>query len=214
LKDIALGIVDRAQLVATDQRVALADAKHWLEPLFGGSASKVARELIAPILVAARVTREPLVLLVPMLAAEVGYGPSRIIDQRPPETAYVGDLPTYALDKHTRIGRTAIRRFAASNVAVKNVLACVAPAQRAGAAYMAAFYTDAAPLARKRVWAHLEQLEGLAIEADLLKSGVRQELQPNLLAAFAENLPELNGLRSEAYLDAQRAHLADEGLLV
>jgi hypothetical protein len=46
----------------------------------------------------------------------------------------------YALDKHTRLGREAIRRFASKNDEVRETLARYVPAARRNdAAYMAAF---------------------------------------------------------------------------
>src|SRR5262249_3935374 len=70
-------------------------------------------ELIAaPSLSAAR-TREPITLMVPLvwLAALAGQPPT-ICDDPIPPSLVVDDVPMYALDKHTRLGREAISRFA------------------------------------------------------------------------------------------------------
>ena len=67
----------------------------------------------------------------------------------------------YALDKHTRLGREAIRRFASENDEVRETLARFVPAARRNdAAYMAAFYADAAPLATKLVWKGADESGG------------------------------------------------------
>jgi hypothetical protein len=96
------------------------------------------------------------------------------------------------LDKHTRLGREAIRRFASENDEVRETLArYVAAARRNDAAYMAAFYADAAPLTTKLVWKGADALEALGTETDLLLSGVPPEGFAPLLAALRNNLGHL-----------------------
>ena len=92
------------------------------------------------------------------------------------------DVPLYALDKHTRLGREAIWRFACENDSVRACLARFVPAsQRRSAAYVAAFYVDAAPIARRLMWDQSEALEAFGIERDLLHAGVPAEgIQPLL----------------------------------
>ena len=106
----------------------------------------------------------------------------------------------YALDKHTRLGREAIRRFAAENDEVRATLARHVPTGRRNeAAYMAAFYADAAPLATKLVWNGADALEELVTETDLLLSGVPPEGFAPLLAAFRDNLGHLDAVRARVF---------------
>jgi hypothetical protein len=64
-----------------------------------------------------------------------------ITESEVPVAKIVDDAPMYALDKHTRLGREAIRRFASENDEVRETLARYVPAARRNdAAYMAAFW--------------------------------------------------------------------------
>ena len=103
----------------------------------------------------------------------------------------------YALDKHTRVGREAIRNLVKYNSEIRNCLQrYVAPRQWSDAAYMAAFYADAAPLARKFVWRGADELEALGTEADLLGAGVAPEGIAPLLDLFRANVGHLNKVRA------------------
>jgi hypothetical protein len=115
-------------------------------------------------------------------------------------------VPLYALDKHTRLGREAIWHFACENNTVRACLERFVPAsQRRSAAYVAAFYVDAAPIARRLMWDQSEALEAFGIERDLLHAGVPTEgIQP-LLAAMRANLGHLNELRAQVLARAQNA---------
>ena len=105
----------------------------------------------------------------------------------------------YALDKHTRIGQDAIRSLVKYNSAIREFLERhVVPAQRHKAAYMAAFYADAAPLASKLSWDGADRLEALGTESDLLKVGVPSEQIEPLLKLFRANVSHLNKLRAHA----------------
>jgi hypothetical protein len=102
----------------------------------------------------------------------------------------------YALDKHTRIGLEAIRNLVKYNYEIRECLKrYVVPAQRHAAAYMAAFYADAAPLASKLSWEGADQLEALGTEADLLLSGATPEGIEPLLQLFRANVQHLNKVR-------------------
>ena len=123
-----------------------------------------------------------------------------------PVAKIVDDVPMYALDKHTRLGREAIRRFASENDEVRETLARYVPAARRNdAAYMAAFYADAAPLATKLVWNGADDLEAFGTETDLLLSGVPPEGFAPLLAALRNNLGHLNEVRARVFVQQRSA---------
>jgi hypothetical protein len=90
---------------------------------------------------AAQKTREPITLMVPLVwLAATRHGHPAITESEVPVAKIVDDAPMYALDKHTRLGREAIRRFASENDEVRETLARYVPAARRNdAAYMAAF---------------------------------------------------------------------------
>src|SRR5262249_23034138 len=155
-------------------------------------------------LAAAR-TREPITLMLPLLWLAVQEGQGQAVSDGPiPPSLIVDDVPMYALDKHTRLGREAISRFAKKNDAVRACLErCVPQARRRDAALMAAFYADAAPLAKKLEWAGAVALEALVTEADLVQSGVPMEGIEPVLSAFRANLDSLDEVRREVFLKAR-----------
>jgi hypothetical protein len=81
---------------------------------------------------------------------------------------------------------------------------------------MAAFYADAAPLARKLAWPGCDDLEVLGVEADLFKVGVVPEGIEPVLSAFRANIQHLNEIRAHTIfnkrgvVNAAIALMADE----
>jgi MgsA AAA+ ATPase C terminal len=134
----------------------------------------VPEELVAATGIAAAKSREPITLMVPVIwLAANDAKVSTVLKAAVPWSPVLDDVPMYALDKHTRAGLEAIRGLVKHNFEIRDVLErYVAPAQRHAAAYMAAFYADAAPLASKLSWDGADQLEALGTAADLLKVGV------------------------------------------
>jgi hypothetical protein len=154
-------------------------------------------ELVSATGIAATKSREPITLMVPLiwLLAHDGQTPT-VVEASVPWSPVFDGIRMCALDKHTRIGQEAIRNLVKHNSAIREFLERhVAPAQRHKAAYMAAFYADAAPLASKLSWDGADQLEALGTEADLLKVGVPAEQIEPLLQLFRANVDHLNKLR-------------------
>lgn len=164
-------------------------------------------ELVTATGIAAQKTREPITLMVPLIwLAANDQGDSTIIKSEVAPSKVVDGVPMYALDKHTRLGREAIRRFAVENDEVRATLARHVPAaSRSHAAYMAAFYADAAPLTAKLHWAGADALEELVTETDLLMSGVPPEGFAPLLGAVRNNLGHLNEVRARIFGQQQPA---------
>ncbi len=118
--------------------------------------------------------------------------------------ATAGGVPLYALDEHTRLGRQAIWRFASENDEVRTCLERFVPlGRRRRAANVAAFYVDAAPLARRLVWDQFATLEAFGIERDLLVAGVTADGIGPLLGAMRANLGHLNELRADILVRSQ-----------
>jgi MgsA AAA+ ATPase C terminal len=158
----------------------------------------VPEELVAATGIAAKKTHEPITLMVPLIWNAAHDGQARtVLEAEVPRSLILADIPMYGLDKHTRLGLEAIRNLVKYNLEIRQVLErYVAPAQRNEAAYMAAFYADAAPLASKLSWDGADQLEALGTEADLLKSGVPREGIEPLIQLFRANVDHLNKLRA------------------
>jgi hypothetical protein len=191
----ALGIGSRGDISRTGGLEALLTAFRELE---------VPEELVAATGIAAARTREPITAMVPPIWLAARQSEERVCDCAVPPLVKADDVPLYALDKHTRLGREAIWRFACENDSVRACLARFVPAhQKRSAAYVAAFYVDAAPVARRLIWDQSEALETFGIERDLLHTGVPAEGIEPLLAAMRANLGHLNELRAQVFSVAQ-----------
>jgi MgsA AAA+ ATPase C terminal len=158
----------------------------------------VPEALVFSIGVAATASREPITSMVPLvwLAAHEAQEPTTVhLDV--PRSSVIDGVPNYALDQHTRTGREAIRELVKYNSEIRECLErYVARPQRNDAAYMAAFYADAAPLARKLIWRGGDELEASGTEADLLKVGVTPDGIAPLLQVFRENVDHLDKVRT------------------
>jgi hypothetical protein len=158
-------------------------------------------ELVTATGIAAQKTREPITLMAPLiwLAAHRHSRPT-VAETEVPVANIVNGVSMHALDKHTRLGREAIRRFASENEEVRETLARYVSAARGNdAAYMAAFYADAAPLATKLGWKGADELEAFGTETDLLLAGVPPQGFAPLLAALRNNLEHLNEVRARVF---------------
>jgi hypothetical protein len=148
--------------------------------------------------VAAAASREPITLMVPLvwLAAHEAQD-STTTHLVCPRSSVIDGVPNYALDQHTRTGREAIRELVKQNLEIRECLErYIARPQRNDAAYMSAFYADAAPLAWKLVWRGGDELEASGTEADLLKVGVAPDGIAPLLQVFRENVEHLDKVRT------------------
>ena len=67
-------------------------------------------------------TREPFVLMLPLLWLAAVEGEREIIDSPLPPSSLINGLPLCAIDKHTRLGRQAIGRFARENAEIAQFL--------------------------------------------------------------------------------------------
>jgi hypothetical protein len=164
-------------------------------------------ELIAATATAALRTREPITALVPLIWLAVGPG-ERLVESpcSLPQSPVIGGVPLYAFDKHTRLGKQAIRELVRSDAAVRSCLRDSVPEPRWQAAVeIAAFYADAAPIAKRLDWAQSRSLEALGKEADFATVGVPLRAIEPLQAAMAGSLERLNEIRKTLWLKASAA---------
>jgi hypothetical protein len=158
----------------------------------------VPEDLVAATRMAAGRTREPITVMVPLIWLAAATSQQSVCDCLIPPLARVGDVPLYALDMHTRLGREAIWLFACENDSARTCLERFVPASgRRRAANVAAFYADAAPVARRQMWDQSRSLETFGTERDLLFAGVPAEGIGPLLEAARANLGHLNELRAQ-----------------
>lgn len=100
----------------------------------------VPEDLLGATQIAASRTREPITAMVPLiwLVAQASRE-TRVCDCAVPSLVQMGDVPLYALDQHTRLGREAIWRFAREHPAVRWCLTHYVPERCwRGVAYVAA----------------------------------------------------------------------------
>ena len=211
MRDQALGLPQRAVAAVSTLGIGshgdISRGTGGLEALLSTFRElKVPEELVAATGIAAARTREKITAMVPLIWLAARKSENRVCDCPIPPLVEAGGVPLYALDKHTRLGREAIWRFACENDSVRACLARFVPtSQRRRAAYIAAFYVDGAPIARRLMWDQSEALETFGIERDLLHAGVSAEGIRPLLAAMRANLGHLNELRAQVLARSQPA---------
>ncbi|MBP2161640.1 MULTISPECIES: hypothetical protein [Asticcacaulis] len=167
----------------------------------------VPNELLVATRIAAHRTKEPICVMVPLLWQEMHkQGVPKTERCAVPDAQFTSGVPSYAFDKHTRIGKAAIGRLARDNSLVRDCLEqYVADYRGLEAAAMAAFHTDASPVSLRISWEGHGALENLGIEADLMSVGVDRGGIGPLLRVFHEQLEHLNALRAELFDGKRRA---------
>jgi hypothetical protein len=122
-----------------------------------------------------------------------------------PKAEYIAGVPSYVFDKHTAVGKSAIRRFAHENREMRRVLSLwVVSSHRVQVAETAAFYADAMPVSRKFLWERSEALEALGCRADMAMAGCEVEGIQAVLMTMRDNLEDLNTHRRRAVGGAKK----------
>jgi hypothetical protein len=155
--------------------------------------------VLAPTAIAARRTREPITIMAPLLWQQIGRDAQNALVAEPLlSEACVHGIPLYALDKHTRLGRHAIKAFATQTPEIAAAISDLVPdflAHRV--AGLAAFYADAAQVSPRLVWNGANAIERLGLEADFNTVGVVANQINELISVFVAHLDELNAIRAE-----------------
>jgi hypothetical protein len=152
--------------------------------------------LVAATVLAAKRTRQPYAVLVPLIWLEVqrsGVG-SRIEDAIVPPTGLVDGIPLYALDEHTRLGKRAINTLAQQSPSIRACLQQYAPQRR----WIA--YAEGSAVSRRLHWSQSQTLEALGIEAELATAEVQPDGVEPLIGAIRDSLDELNAIRTQLLL--------------
>jgi hypothetical protein len=159
-------------------------------------------DLMAATALAARRTRQPYVVLVPLVWLELQrVGPAAVGDAFVPPSGLVAGIPLYALDEHTRLGKQAINALAQQNPSIHACLQQYVPRRRwIAAAQHAAFYAEGSAVSRRLHWAQSRSLEQLGTEAELSMVEVRLDGVAPLIGAIRESLDQLNAIRTELLL--------------
>jgi hypothetical protein len=159
-------------------------------------------DLVAATVLAARRTRQPYAVLVPLVWLEVQRsGPTAIAHASVPPSGLIDGIPLYALDEHTRLGKRAINTLAQQSPSIRACLQQYVPRRRwIAAAQHAAFYAEGSAVSQRLHWTQSQSLEALGIEAELATAEVRPEGVEPLIGAIRGSLDELNAIRTQLLL--------------
>jgi hypothetical protein len=147
----------------------------------------------------ARSSGEPFCIMLPLIWSRWWYfgAEATVVEEDLPVSEFVNGVPLHTWDKHTAAGKQAIGRFARENETVASALQAWAPMQcRRSVVEIAAFYADAAPVARRLNWPTGTLLKHMGFTADMIGAGCAFEGHPTVFKAVQENLPHLNRLRA------------------
>ena len=173
----------------------------------------VAADFAAAAGLAAKKTREPITILAPLIWLEIARGGLvSVSEPAMPKTELIAGIPLYTFDKHTRLGKRAIRELIGTDTSLQCCLREFVPRARWQAAVeMAAFYADAAPVARRLEWPLSHAVEALGTEADFYKADVPQAAIQPLQAVMTASLGKLNEIRKALWLKARALVGTGEG---
>jgi hypothetical protein len=173
-------------------------------------------KLLAPTEMAARRTLEPITLMVPLIWLQATQiGAMRVSNGFVPRAEIVDEIPLYTFDKHTRIGKRAIRELVGAEAPLQDCLnKFVARPCWQAAAEMVAFYADASvPIARRLEWSLSHSVEAIGTEADFYKAGVPLVGIKPLQAAMDSTLGKLNDVRKELWVTSRARIQRDQCIL-
>lgn len=163
---------------------------------------------------AARKTREPITMMLPLIWASLqhtGEIPAAM-ERSVPASPKAHGIPLYTFDMHTRIGKKAAGIFANENSAVNASLGrYVAEYRMRDAAAIAACYVDAIPLARQLVWHEASGLATAGLEADMMKFGCPKHAVLEIVETIRDNLDHLNFIRGGLLNQSLRNRFEAEG---
>jgi hypothetical protein len=161
--------------------------------------------LLDAVRIAARKTREPIVILLPLLWLAIADETPTIDNTAVPQSTYVNDVPTYALDGHTRLGRQAIATFARTEVDIARFLSRHVPDFRGEKALrLAVFFADSAMIRPRLCWRQAGPIERLGIDADFASINVTPVIGSELTELVRQNLARLNAIRADILAHHQR----------
>jgi hypothetical protein len=158
----------------------------------------VPERLLEAVVVAIRRAREPFALFLPLLWLAAAGCETGLADSPLAPSGLINGVPLYALDKHTRLGRQAIGRFAKENPEIARFLTkrgCGSSDDRA--LRMAVFYADGAltrPILR---WRHSAELTASGIAADFHGVHVGADVGPELVELVVAHIANLHSIRSQ-----------------
>jgi MgsA AAA+ ATPase C terminal len=157
----------------------------------------VPEPLLEAVALALKKTREPFVLMLPLLCLAAAEGETELVDLPLTPSSLINGVPLYAIDKHTRLGRQAIGRFARENAEIAQFLSAHARGSRDEALGMAVFYADGALTRPTLQWRLSAEITAAGVAADFHKVNVAAGVGVALIRLVSEHIADLNAIRSE-----------------
>ena len=133
----------------------------------------------------------------PLLWLAAAGGETEFVNSRPAPSGLVDGVPLYALDKHTRLGRQAIGRFARESAEIARFLTEHAHGSPEGALRMAVFYADGALTRHILQWRQSAELTAAGVAADFRKVNVAAGVGAALVPLVSAHIADLNAIRRQ-----------------
>jgi len=172
----------------------------------------VPRDILAATHQAAKSVRDPIVLMLPVLwSLTVSSSKNPTFEaERFEAPVIVEGVPTYALDKHTRLGKRAARILLKTSGGFRACLEWHLPDSAwKRVVDMALFYAEGRMLDRKLIWQTGADLEKLGTAADMLKVGVPEDHIYPIINAVRDHLWMLDRIRADLLAGHVQEHQRD-----
>ena len=157
----------------------------------------VPERLLEAVGIAIKKAREPFTLLLPLLWLAAAGSETELAESSLASSKVINGVPLYALDRHTRLGRQAIKRFAQENAEIGQFLrerGCCSGDD--GALRMAVFYADGALTRPTLRWRHSAELTAAGVAADFRSVRVAAGVGAELVELVAAHIADLDAIRS------------------
>ncbi|MCZ7891891.1 hypothetical protein O9X99_09415 [Agrobacterium salinitolerans] len=158
----------------------------------------VPEDFASSVAYASKKTSEPIVLMAPLLLLAIGRETSsaRVVTEALPPSVLCNGIPSWVFDKHTRLGKSAVRQLLKENREVRDCLAAFVPEYKSiQVAEMAAFYADAVALSSRLVWPQSDELYALGLRTDMTKIGTPDDGVAPITQLLSQHLNQLNDIR-------------------
>lgn len=171
--------------------------------------SGISSEFAASTGAAARKTSEPITIMASLILLTIlrhQEVPDVVSEPLPPSVDCNG-IPSWVFDKHTRVGKAAVRQLISESRVVRECLADFVPEFRAmEVASMAAFYADAIAVNRRLNWSQSDTLYRLGLRTDMRKIGTPEAGILPIVHTVRSNLDHLNDIRRRLRTSSRAPH--------
>jgi hypothetical protein len=155
----------------------------------------VPEPLLGAVALALKKTREPFVLMLPLLCLEVAERETERVDSPLPPSSLINGVPLCAIDRHTRLGRQAIGRLARENAEIAQFLMRHVRGSRDQALGMAVFYADGALTRPALQWRLSAEITAAGVAADFHKVNVGASAGVALIQLVSAHIADLTAIR-------------------